>query len=308
MVIDFLNSRKDELSSQINDLTSRRNVLLKEIREGEKFLALLKNEQVEPFSVFSPRRLDSPKIRQIEELEQKLIVLKEDEKELKIQIEGLQVEFDTVSSSYDEVSNLLQIEQDDARSVMFREQTGSGELNAIVPQDRTGTEEVHPITFQDTIGSGDTNAMLSQDESGSDDANAMSFRNENGSGDTNAMLSRDGSDYGDANAMAFRSKVGSEEVSSFAFQDPVESGKVHPPVDEEKHRSEDVFLDLNTELVSDIRAVTIRNHENNDASDLDARSLAEILKQLQEIDDLLPAEPMKAKLSIKNLTNRLMSR
>jgi hypothetical protein len=74
MVIDFLNSRKDELSSQINDLTSRRNVLLKEIREGEKFLALLKNEQVEPFSVFSPRRLDSPKIRQIEELEQKLIV------------------------------------------------------------------------------------------------------------------------------------------------------------------------------------------------------------------------------------------
>lgn len=294
MVIDFLNSRKDELSSQINDLTSRRNVLLKEIREGEKFLALLKNEQVEPFSVFSPRRLDSPKIRQIEELEQKLIVLKEDEKELKIQIEGLQVEFDTVSSSYDEVSNLLQIEQDDARSVMFREQTGSGELNAILSQDRTGTEEVHPITFQDTIGS--------------DDANAMSFRNENGSGDTNVMLSRDGSDSGDANTMVFRSKVGSEEVPSFAFQDPVKSGKVHPPVDEEKHRSEDVFLDLNTELVSDIRAVTIRNHENDDASDLDARSLAEILKQLQEIDDLLPAEPMKAKLSIKNLTNRLMSR
>ncbi|SCW79440.1 hypothetical protein SAMN02910400_02468 [Lachnospiraceae bacterium C10] len=280
MVIDFLNSRKDELSSQINDLTSRRNVLLKEIREGEKFLALLKNEQVEPFSVFSPRRLDSPKIRQIEELEQKLIVLKEEEKELKIQIEGLQVEFDTVSSSYDEVSNLLQIEQDDAHSVMFREQTDSGELNAIVPQDRTGTEEVHPITFQDTIGSGDTNAMLS----------------------------RNGSDSGDANAMAFRSKVGSEEVPSFAFQDPVESDKVHPPVDEEKHRSEDVFLDLNTEVVSDIRAVTIRNHENDDASDLDARSLAEILKQLQEIDDLLPAEPMKAKLSIKNLTNRLMSR
>ncbi|SDW90396.1 hypothetical protein SAMN05216391_1236 [Lachnospiraceae bacterium KHCPX20] len=294
MVIDFLNSRKDELSSQINDLTSRRNVLLKEIREGEKFLALLKNEQVEPFSVFSPRRLDSPKIRQIEELEQKLIVLKEDEKELKIQIEGLQVEFDTVSSSYDEVSNLLQIEQDDARSVMFREHIGSGELNAILPQERTGTEEVHPITFQDTIGSGDMNAMLSQNESGSDEANAMSFRNENGSGDTNAMV--------------FQSKVGSEEVPSFAFQDPVESGKVHPPVDEEKHRSEDVFLDLNTEVVSDIRAVTIRNHENDDASDLDARSLAEILKQLQEIDDLLPAEPMKAKLSIKNLTNRLMSR
>lgn len=280
MVIDFLNSRKDELSSQINDLTSRRNVLLKEIREGEKFLALLKNEQVEPFSVFSPRRLDSPKIRQIEELEQKLIVLKEDEKELKIQIEGLQVEFDTVSSSYDEVSNLLQIEQDDACSVMSREHTGSGELNAIVPLDRTGTEEVHPITFQDTIGSGDTNVTLS----------------------------RDGSDSGDANAMAFRSKVGAEEVPSFSFQDPVESDKVHPSVDEEKHRSEDVFLDLNTELVSDIRAVTIRNHENDDASDMDARSLAEILKQLQEIDDLLPAEPMKAKLSIKNLTNRLMSR
>jgi hypothetical protein len=294
MVIDFLNSRKDELSSQINDLTSRRNVLLKEIREGEKFLALLKNEQVEPFSVFSPRRLDSPKIRQIEELEQKLIVLKEDEKELKIQIEGLQVEFNTVSSSYDEVSNLLQIEQDDAHSVMFRKHTGSGELNAILPQERTGTEEVHPITFQDTIGS--------------DAANVMSFRNENGSGDTNAMLSRDESDSGDANTMAFRSKVGTEEVPSFAFQDPVESGKVHPPVDEEKHRSEDVFLDLNTEVVSDIRAVTIRNHENDDASDLDARSLAEILKQLQEIDDLLPAEPMKAKLSIKNLTNRLMSR
>ena len=164
--------------------------------------------------------------------------------------------------------------------MMFREQTGSGELNAILPQERTGTEEVHPITFQDTIGSGDTNAMVSRDEN----------------------------DSGDANAMAFRSKVGSEEEPSFAFQDPVESGKVHPPVDEVKHRSEDVFLDLNTEVISDIRAVTIRNHENDDASDLDARSLAEILKQLQEIDDLLPAEPMKAKLSIKNLTNRLMSR
>ncbi len=216
MVIDFLQERKDDLSSQIKELTSQRDQMLKEIREGEKFLALLKKEQVEPFSVFSPRRLDSPKIRQIDELEQKIIVLKEDAKEIQVKIDGIRQEYDTVSSSFDEVSNLIQPQFSDSKG------------------------------FTENLPSEDMLRPESSFDSKNQDLHAVSS---------------------------------SEDLSSYHLQE---------------------------ELASDFRSVTISD-SNRSEEPLTKEQLTNLLKQLHEVDDRLPADPMGAKIEIKNLINQLLS-
>ena len=214
MVIDFLNERKNDLSSQIKDLKKERDHLLKEIRESEKFLALLKKEQVEPFSVFSPRRLDSPKIRQIEELEQKVTVLKEDAKELQIKIHGIQKEYETVSSSYDEVSNLIKPE--------------------ILPTE----EQVINV---------------------------------------------------DPNLEPMADIVLDPEYPSDAFTD-------------------EGISQLKDDFASDLRAVTFSDsNPNGDRNLVTLETLIpDVLRQLHEIDELLPMDSMRAKIEIKNLINQLL--